>query len=434
MLRGVLLIAAYIGVAIIPLVVAGAFVPGGDNFAEEFAKALGLAGLALLGLQPLIVARLKSICRPFGLDMVIRFHRFMALLAVVFLACHPVFLAIGHNSPRLLISIDLPWYIWAGKITLVLVIVQILTSIFRKKIGWSFERWRTVHMVVGPLLLLAGLTHAVVLADGALRFAVIALVGVGLCAFLFWRFVNPRRLARSAYTVANLVQETPTVRTLNLVPAEGAPRYDFLPGQFHFLTIHSAGLPLEEHHFTISSSPTTSDGVASTIKACGDFTSALGQVKPGDRVIVDGGYGRFSYVLHPTEHRFLFIAGGIGITPLMSMLRHMRDSRFSGPVNLMYANRTQADIVFADELADMVAAGRPRLRVEHVLSQPDTSWSGRTGRIDKDLLADMIPKGHGELGVYVCGPTGMRTAVVAALVELGIPQRRIHSEEFVLLD
>ncbi len=434
MLRGILVLIAYIVAASFPLVVAGLYVPGGDDFADEFGKALALAGLGILALQPVIAARLKPLTKPFGLDIVLRFHRFMGFFALILLVLHPLFLAIGHGSTRLLTDMYLPWYIWAGKITLVLVVLLVATSALRKKMGLSFETWKEWHSLFAPVLLITAASHVLILSDGVAKVALALMVVVGLLGFVYWRFIKPHYLSKHAFTVFASTRENDNVRTLTLKPAAGSRPYAFLPGQFHFLTIQSTGLPVEEHHFTIASSPAATGLVSSTIKACGDFTSALGAVEPGDRVLVDGPYGRFSYLLHPAERRFLFVAGGIGITPLMSMLRHMRDIQFNVPVHLIYANRSRSNILFEKELAEIVALGRPKLRVEHVLSRPDSSWIGRTGRINTSLLAELIPQGKEPLGVYVCGPKSMQSTVFAGLAELGVPPLHIHSEEFILLD
>lgn len=111
------------------------------------------------------------------------------------------------------------------------------------------------------------------------------------------------------------------------------------------------GLVGEPHPFTISSS-SSAEWLSVSIKTVGDFTEKIGTTKPGDYALIDAPYGRFSFLEFPAQ-KYLFIAGGIGITPFMSMLRFICDNRISREVLLLWGNRTERDIAFQDELDEM---------------------------------------------------------------------------------
>ena len=161
-----------------------------------------------------------------------------------------------------------------------------------------------------------------------------------------------------------------------------------MPGQFQFVTfLASEGLPAEEHHFTIASSPALAGSHTSTIKASGDFTAQIDKVKPGDPVAIEAPFGRFSHVFYPESQDLVFIAGGIGITPLMSNLRHMRDTGTRRRVLLLYVNRGEADIVFKEELDHMAGKEAPQLEIVHVLTQPGSNGQGESGRLDREKLS-----------------------------------------------
>lgn len=113
----------------------------------------------------------------------------------------------------------------------------------------------------------------------------------------------------------------------------------------------------------------------------GDFTSTIKETRAGDRAAVHGAFGRFSYALHPEERDLVFIAGGIGITPLISMLRHMRDTRDDRSVLLFYANPAEDRIVLRRELEEIENGRHPMLKLVHALSHPDEGWSGERGQI-----------------------------------------------------
>jgi ferredoxin-NADP reductase len=174
--------------------------------------------------------------------------------------------------------------------------------------------------------------------------------------------------------------------------------------------------------------------VSSTIKALGDFTSTMGQTRVGDRAAVHGGFGRFSYVLYPKERDLVFIAGGIGITPLMSMIRHMQDTRDTRQVLLLYANKDQSGIVFSRELSEIEAGGHPSLRVVHVLGSPGPGWKGETGFVDEEKILRLCGDDLDGKIFYVCGPSGLIDAVLDALTGLGVEDYRIRIEIFSFLD
>ena len=265
-----------------------------------------------------------------------------------------------------------------------------LTSVFRNALRLSFEQWRLAHDILAVAIVGLSLLHSWFagcdLQTWSMRVLWIVLGAAALLTFMWHCFTRPRRLATRPHRVLEVRQESADVWTLRFeVPAGQVPQH--LPGQFHFLIFpNSNAIPAAEHHFTISSNPTEQGWVESTIKGSGDFTRQVGEIKPGDTAIIQGSFGRFSYLLHPDESEFVFIAGGIGITPLMSMLRHMRDTGSQRPVTLLYSNKTESDIVFRDELAEMQAAQQPPLCVVHVISRPGDSSPEERGHLDEEKL------------------------------------------------
>jgi len=172
--------------------------------------------------------------------------------------------------------------------------------------------------------------------------------------------------------------------------------------------------------------------IASTIKQSGNSTATIGQTQVGDRVAVRGPFGRFCHLLQPQESDLVFIAAGVGITPLMSMLRYMRDSDEWKPVLLIYNNRTERDIIFREELDEMILAADSQLSVVHVLSQADDDWDGARGRVDRELILRRLGAGISEKAFYLCGPPAMARDVIPVLHELDVPAGNIHTEQFAL--
>ncbi|MBE0537808.1 MAG: ferric reductase-like transmembrane domain-containing protein [Phycisphaerae bacterium] len=436
---GVLIVALYFVLVCTPAALAAWLAPPAGGFAYEAGRAAALTGFAILVLQTVLAARWKYASRPFGLDIVFRFHRNIALFAGVLLVAHPILLAAGGAGPGLILRLDAPWYIWLGRIALVLLLLNLVLSACRNRLRIAFERWRFVHDVVGPLLLVVAFTHAWFI-GGDLQHPLIrtvsaALLAGGVAIFVYHRLIRPVLLRRHPWRVTAVQPETDTVCTLELEPPASQATPDYLPGQWHFLTLHrNRGLPHEEHHFTISSSPTRPGRVTSTIKNIGDFTATIPDTRVGDTASVHTAFGRFSYRVHPDESDLVFIAGGIGITPLMSMLRCMSDRKDGRRVLLLYANRTEDAIVFRDEL-DTIAAGHdPHLTVVHVISRPGDDWTGEKGHIDRDLLQRRVQGDLSKKTFYICGPAPLMDAAIADLAAMGVKDRQIRTEIFRLID
>jgi ferredoxin-NADP reductase len=247
--------------------------------------------------------------------------------------------------------------------------------------------------------------------------------------------VRPILLKNRAYRVIDVRPEAPDVWTVRMAPPEGEKIADYLPGQFHFITFYRGrNLPVEEHHWTISSSPSQKEYVSSTIKALGDFTSTMGETRRGDAAAVQGAFGRFSYLFHPDERDLVFVAGGIGITPLMSMIRYMHDIGDTRNVVLFYSNRKEGQIVFKEELSSMEEGGHPGLKVIHIISSPGEGWTGETGYVNQDKIRKYCGDDLRGKAFYLCGPAGMINAVESVLKDMGVPQRQIRTEIFSFLD
>ncbi len=435
--KGVLLILAYMVVLVAPLVVAGIVRPKtGHTILWELGKSFALVAVVILVLQFVLAARLRRLCRHYGLDMVLRFHKGMAVFAVVLLVLHPFLFVIAGAGWDLLLSLRVPWYIWMGKIGLLLLLVQALTIIFRRKVRLDFEKWRLLHNQAVVIVSLV-LVHSW-FAGGDLRHRPMQILWIGLAAvavlsYTYHKLYMPWIGRRHAYRVADVTPVTHNVWTLSFEPPEAQDQFLYLPGQFHFISLYRGDkYDGEEHPFTISSSPSQPGQVTSTINESGNFTSTIGETKPGDLVRIQGPFGRFTHVLRPEETDIVFIAGGIGITPLMSMLRYMWDNQADVDVLLVYGNRTERDIVFRAELDNIAEGARPRLSIVHILSEADKDWAGESGYVDEDKLRHYCGEGLADKSFYLCGPPAMMNIVTRTLRGLGVPAGSIHSERFSL--
>ncbi len=437
MLAGVILIIAYVILVTSPLLLVTALrLYSPNELPYEIARSFALSAFAILCLQPSLVARLKWIERPFGMDILSRFHKSMGIFLTILLLSHPPLLALGGGGWSLITSLEQPWYVWLGKLGLLALVIHICTSVFSSRLGLTFEQWRRIHYIIPPLIIALVFVHSWETGDDLKEWPVrvlwITFLLVAFAAYTYHKILKPILLSRHPYRVVEVKQEIHNVWTVKLAPPEGEALYDYYPGQFHFITFHRGrNLPVEEHHWTISSSPAQKEFISSTIKESGDFTSTIGLTKPGDEAVIQGPFGRFSYVLHPEDNDMVFIAGGIGITPFMGMIRYMRDMKADLRVLILYANRSEKDVVFYDELAQMEVGEKPQLAVIHVLSNPGIAWAGEKGHVDREKIERHVGPVGGK-AFYVCGPPPMSAKIIDTLRAMGVPYGQIRREIFSL--
>lgn len=239
---------------------------------------------------------------------------------------------------------------------------------------------------------------------------------------------TPKPGAARDLLVARVIRETEDAVTVVLRdPASAAFR--FLPGQFFTVTrggvsrnYSASNVPGgEELHLTIKKK----DG--------GRLSPVLCRAEAGTLLRVAGPYGSFTVeglFSSPPEQqrRLVLIAGGVGITPLMSIARTVLALETGSEVALLYGNRSAADVVFASEIDALAQACGDRLHVRHVLETAE----GRLDRATTARLFAQLPASFAGADVYVCGPDGMMTEVLAALASLGVSESRIKTERFVV--
>jgi predicted ferric reductase len=392
---------------------------------------MGLLAGVLLMLQFALSARLKLLDRAFGLDRLLRYHKYLGISAGLLASLHPLFL---YSSGVYSVG-SMTWNHWPellGASLLAVLWVVLCTSLWAAFLGLSYRQWWGIHQLVFVAVVLVvvhGLVIGSNLAGGWPQVVWTAVVATYAGLFVWVKVVKPLRLWTNRYIVAAVEQLNHNVWTVELTtPPERA--FHHLPGQFAFLKLHGRGLPAEEHPFTISSAPSP-DGrrIRFTIKASGDFTARISEFHAGDWATVDGPYGLFSHLVRaPRSEPLVMIAGGIGITPILSMLRHMAATGDDRPVTLIWGNRREEDIVYRQEL-DSLAAGRMNLRIHHVLSEQE-SWPGSTGFVDAPLLGRVLAGGELAGQVFLCGPPVMMASVSRSLRSMNVPRRRIHTERF----
>jgi predicted ferric reductase len=408
----------------------GSFPPPRD-FWTEFSVAIGYSGLAMMGLQFGLTGRFRHVTNPWGEDVIYHFHRQISLIAVALVVLHPIILfMLRPGRLSMLNFFQTTWRVRVGTGSLYLLIILVAMSLWRTRLRIRYEAWHLSHIALAVAAISAGLLHMVgfgrYLIDPRKRALWIGLVIFWIGLLLYVRIVKPLFMLRRPYLVAEVRKERGDTWTLVMQP-DGHSGLRFRPGQFAWLTVWGSPFKITGHPFSFSSSAAILDGhVEMSIRKLGDFTSAVSKVPMGKRVYLDGPYG--SFTIGEPGHTLVLIAGGIGITPMMSMMRTFADRGDRRPLILLYGNRDWESITFREELETLKA--RLNLTIVHVLQDPPTGWTGERGFITAELLKRHLPPPYSKNEYFICGPDVMMDAIENVLKGLGVPLSMYHSERY----
>lgn len=240
---------------------------------------------------------------------------------------------------------------------------------------------------------------------------------------------DARRTQYGMEFIGEVVDSFPLTPTCHGIQVEKPDAFEFKPVQFTFLSLKTEESEDWEDYrsMSLATSPTRPHleyGVRLSETA---WKRAFRALKPGDEVMVEGAVGHF---LLDEDRPAVFVAGGIGVTPLKGMIEYAIDKDLGIPLRLVYSNREQEEIAYRDHL-DGLAEENAGLSILHTLTrEPDDSgWGGRRSRVDADLLAE-VSDGLDDPVYYLCGAPGMVDAVRGMLGGLGVADDRVRYEEF----
>ncbi|MCX7976546.1 MAG: ferric reductase-like transmembrane domain-containing protein [Bellilinea sp.] len=439
-LQGIFWILVYLFLTLLPVLVM--FLPPrppGREFIREFSVALGFVGLAMMALQFALTARFKTIKAPYGADVVYHFHRQISILAFVLILAHPILLFVPQIHPVSILNIfspETPWRARFAVTSLVALSVLIGMALWRKPLKIEYTRWRIWHgllataAVAFAMLHVLGVNWDINVPWKRLLWAGYSIFFVGL--LFYTRVWKPWQLLRTPYHVREVKAERGSSWSLVVEPA-GHRGMHFQPGQFAWLTAFNSPFKDAEHPFSFSSAPAADGSVRFTIKELGDFTRRIKELKPADVVYVDGPYGAFSIDRHPHAKGFVFIAGGVGITPMVSMLQTLAQRNDQRPLLLIYGGKDLESLTLYDEIEALKE--RLNLTVVYVLENPPDGWQGETGFITRDILERWLTseRKKDQIEIFICGPVPMMNAVESALAGMGFFAGDVHSERFDLV-
>ena len=225
--------------------------------------------------------------------------------------------------------------------------------------------------------------------------------------------------------VKETIQRTPNVKSIRVIHDKILP---FRAGQFMQVIL----IPDNKDYtrwLSISNSPTEENYLEFTKKITeSEFSKAVDNLKINDEITIKYPFGKFTF--EGEFEKIVYLSGGIGITPIRSMVKYIIDKKIKTDINLIYANRTSADIAFKDDF-DKMQKEYDGLKVEHILSGPDTNWKGRCGVISAEMIRKCLPD-YKQRKFYICGPPGMVAAMKKIITDdLKLGEEVVFTENFV---
>ena len=426
-------IGVYLGLVLFPcLILLYGAMPGGYGFWWDFSMALGFAAASMMALMFFLTARFKRAALPFGVDIIYYFHKHISLLLFLFAVAHAVILLSTETVVwEMLRPAKINRYMAAGVVSFILLALIVISSLWRKQLQIHYDNWRLLHAFLAVAAFILALVHiegvGYYIASPAKRIIWGTIMGCWLLLLLYVRLIKPLVLLSRPYRVKKIIQEGGNAFTMVIMP-EQHQGIDFQPGQFVWLSMYHSPLSMKEHPFSISSTPEQKGELHFTIKALGDFTRRIKDATAGEPVYIDGPYGAFSIDRHPSELGYVFIAGGVGIAPIRSMLGTLANRRDGRSHILFFAGSTLEKLIFYEELHAMQDV--LDLKIVCLLEQPPLDWQGETGFLSSRIFKQYLPENLQELNYFICGPVPMIELAEKELHKMGVPLHHLHSELF----
>lgn len=395
-------------------------------------KVLGISGITLFAINLILSNKFRFIDRIFGgLDKSYLIHKRLGKIVFLLLLLHvsAVGLRMLHISFDAFLDFELDTsdnYITLGRIAFTgLSLIIILTIYYRK----SYELLKKIHRFL-PLFLFLGVIHSFgvpesdIQAFPILRFYIFGLVGIAIFMFLLRIFASKYRLIGTNYIITEINKLHGEVNEIVMKPM-GEKIVSYKPGQFSFYRFQKEGWRHkgEEHPFSFTSIPNDEGVIRVSAKNSGDFTSRLGELEIGDPVWVNGGFGSFT-IDTAQNSNLVMIAGGIGITPFISILRDLKaksSNKYS--IDFYYTYNGEENDTYIEVLKELSQDG-----LIHQLTIVDTEKKERLTA--QEILTHT--KAPLETDFYICGPKAMIAQFDKDLKKAKVKKQNIHYELFSL--
>ena len=396
-----------------------------NTITTSIGQIFGLVGMVLFSVNLILAGRFKIIDKYFkGLDKVYIKHSKIGSIAFSLILFHPLFLVVKYLSISVREAglffvpfLDMP-VTW-GIISLSLMILLIVLTLYIKL---KYNVWKMSHKFM-TVAFFFGIVHVMTISSdisrsNLLNYYMLSLAFIGLAVSFHQAFLNKFLAKKFKYMIKSVSSLNGDIVEVEMEPKD--EKMVFKPGQFAFFTFYDKEVGTESHPFSISSG-NEEGSLKITVKNLGDYTSLLKKLKTNDGVSIDGPYGSFSYKTVSSKNQ-IWIAGGIGITPFLSMAKSL-DNDYS--IDLYYSVKEDKEAVYLKTLEDIS---------QKISNFKFNLWVAKDkGYINGDSVLDMS-KGLDSKDIFLCGPPMFMESLKNQFVSLGVDVRKIHYENFSLFN
>ncbi len=390
-------------------------------------RLLGIIGLILLSLNIFLSSRVPIIERYFdSLDKAYKKHKKIGITAYIFLLVHPLLLLPTYTNLSIHGIINFFKWQWGtpktyGSIALfLLTILIILTMYLRKR---SYEFWKKTHQLMSIPFIIGGIHAWLIPSDTSnnpyLKVYLFLVVSIALISYFYNLLLYKTQVKTFTYIVDEVKKLNDLITEIKLKPI-GFNKLEYTSGQFAFVRFKGQDIKEEEHPFTISTAP-QKKYITFSIKSLGDFTSKIHNLKKGDKAILQGPYGKFSYKNIPYKNQ-VWIAGGIGITPFKSMAESIEREINKYNIKLIYSVKKNNEAIYINKFKN--------LHKKYPNNFKFILWESSNNNIlnAKEILKGV--KNKNNVGFLICGPPKMMEHIKNQLRLSGVPLKNIFLEDF----
>lgn len=360
-----------------------------------------------------------------GLDKVYEAHHIIGSISFILLIHHPLLLAIQAIPKASLVALYLfPGALLSYNLGVIALYIMIFSFLFMVIFRLPYHWWKRTHQMLGFAGIIGG-AHALNITSDIsifmpLRYWMAGWIWLGAASFIYMLVFYYRLGSIYKYKVTRIE------RFFDIVNVYAQPLHRqiiFKPGQFAYVSFSNDGLGSEQHPFSFSSGPEDPE-IRFSIKMLGDYTVNVPSVKKGDFMYIKGPYGRFGEVYVSGTKPLVWIVGGIGVTPFLSMMRYENRLKDGRPIEMFYCFTTRDEGVFSDEIHQL-SVDRKTMHVHE--------WcSTEKGRFSISQIETILHQ-YPDYDVQICGPSPMMDSLQAQLQARGISEERIIFEKFQLI-
>jgi len=398
-------------------------------FLYQLNQVAALIGTLLLSWSMFLATRLNVLEYLFdGMDGVYKSHKKVSIWGMVIIISHVAFLAV-QKMPNLDRAVGMFFpihnqiFVNVGAWSLWSFVLFVATTLLMKKIKLPYHIWKYTHKITGIALILA-FVH-IVLTPGLvslpiLNFWILFTIGAGIACWIYFEFLYKLLTMNYAYQIS-AINKVGDVFKIDLTPQDKNMSYK--PGQYAYLSFAKSKIKREAHPFTITSHP-DDNKLTFAIKILGDYTSTLDNLQVGDIANINGPYGNFADRFLSSDTDAVFIGGGIGIAPFMSMIKEAKKQTNDRKVSIFYCTKFKCEAYFDEEFTKDIGEN---LNISYI-----NKCSREEGRLAVTEITEKIKDIKNTL-VFICGPKRMVHPLEKDLILQDFSKNNIVSENFDLL-